>query len=118
MSIIKELLEPRTVMLTNIQKAVLAAVFNSPTPEAAFEAINGSPALVTARNILERLGLISIESTKASLTDEGNAAIVANNIADESGQLTDVGTALIDKINAVRKDYKVVESFELLKTIF
>lgn len=103
----------QAVMLTATQKGILAILHNSPSPETAFEAINGSPALITSRNLLERLGLIQVSENKAVLTPAGREAVVANNIADQNGQITDNGAALIDAINASR----VTEGFELLKSL-
>ena len=103
----------QAVMLTATQKGILAVLHNSPSPETAFEAINGSPALVTARNLLERLGLIQVAGGKAVLTPAGRQAVVQNNIADQSGQITDDGAALIDAINTGR----VMEGFDLLKSL-
>ena len=103
----------QAVMLTATQKGILAVLHNSPSPETAFEAINGSPALVTARNLLERLGLIQVAGGKAVLTPAGRQAVVQNNIADQSGQITDDGAALIDAINTCR----VMEGFDLLKSL-
>lgn len=106
---------PQAVMLTATQKGVLAILHNSPTPESAFEAINGSPTLITARNLLERLGLIQVGGNRAVLTHTGRQAVIANNIADQTGQITDDGAALIDAIN----NHKVVatEGFDLLKSL-
>lgn len=116
MSIIKELYNPKSVMLTVTQKSILAALYNSPTPEAAFEAINGTTMLITARNLLERLGLIQVVGNKAGLTDMGREAVIANNIADETGKLTDEGTAMIDSLNAT-KARAVAERFSMLTTL-
>lgn len=106
---------PQAVMLTATQKGVLAILHNSPTPESAFEAVNGSPALITARNLLERLGLIQVGGNRAVLTPAGRQAVVSNNIADQSGQMTEDGAALIDTINASRG--VTTEGFELLKSL-
>lgn len=116
MSILKDSYNPQAVMLTATQKGILAILYNSPTPEAAFETINGSPALVTARNLLERLGLIALGGNRAALTQAGQQAVMANNIADETGQITDEGTALINAIN-VRRTERVAEDFVLLKVL-
>ena len=116
MSIIVDSYNPQAVMLTATQKGILAILHNSPTPEAAFEATNGSPALITARNLLERLGLIQVAGVRAALTQAGQQAVTANNIVDETGQITDEGSALIDAIN-VRKTDKVTEDFGLLKSL-
>jgi hypothetical protein len=116
-SIIKESYDPRAVSLTATQKGILAILHNSPTPQAAYDAINGNPTLVTSRNVLVRLGLISIVGNQAMLTQGGQQAVAANNLADETGQMTEEGTALIDQINATRPNYKVAEGFELLKKL-
>ena len=116
MSIITDSYNPQAVMLTATQKGILAILHNAPTPEAAFESINGAPALITARNLLERLGLIQVAGIRAALTQAGQQAVTANNIVDETGQITDEGSALIDAIN-VRKGGSVTESFGLLKSL-
>lgn len=108
---------PQSVMLTVTQKAILAVIYNAPTPEVAFASTNGTSALVTARNLLERLGLIQVAGNKAGLTDSGKQAVAANNIADETGQLTDDGAALIDTLNAGRDASNVAEGFTLLKSL-
>ena len=117
MSIIKDSYNPQAVMLTATQKGILAILYNTPTPEAAFETTNGLPSLVTARNLLERLGLIRVGGNRAALTDAGQQAVVANNIVDETGQITDEGSALIDAINVRRSELRVAEEFTLLKAL-
>lgn len=104
------------VMLTSTQKGILAIIYNSPSPQTAFEAINGTPALITARNLLERLGLIQVANNQAVLTPEGSAAVVSNGIADEQGQLTELGAGLIEEINKSTQA-QVAEGFSLLKTL-
>ena len=116
MSIIVDSYNPQAVMLTATQKGILAILHNAPTAEAAYEATNGSPSLVTARNLLERLGLIQVAGVQAALTDAGRQAVMANNITDETGQITDEGSALIDAI-AVRKTDAVAENFSLLQSL-
>lgn len=114
MSIIKDSYNPTAVILTNTQKAVLGIAFNSPTPEVAFEQANGTPALITARNILERLGLVNATNNTLVLTPSGQQAVVNNNIADESGAITPEGEALI---NAVSQSKAVSEDFSLLQSL-
>lgn len=108
-------LNPNTVLLTNTQKGILAIIHNSPTPESAYESINGSPSLVTSRNILERLGLISVSGIQAALTDAGQRAALANNIMDDAGNITEEGERLIDDINSRRGT--VYEGFALLSSL-
>lgn len=107
---------PEAVILTSTQKGVLAVIYNTPTPETAFDTTNGNQALVTARSILERLGMIQVGGNRAVLTPSGKNAIVANNITDQSGELTEEGTALIDAVNALLRT-KTNESFALLSTL-
>jgi hypothetical protein len=87
-------------MLTGIhptenQKRVLATIIASPSPKVAGEKISGDENMVAARNILMKLGVITFSGGNAELTDKGQQIAQDENIADESGQLTDTGNALI-----------------------
>lgn len=106
---------PQTVILNNVQKGILAVIKNSPTPETAYEAINGSTALITSRNLLERIGLIRVNARQAVLTPAGEQAVTANNIVDETGKITDEGSQLVNLVNQSRD--KVNEGFGLLKSL-
>jgi hypothetical protein len=107
---------PAAVILTDTQKGVLAVIYNTPTPETAFYTTTGNQALVTARNILERLGMIQVGGNRAVLTPIGRDAVIANNITDTTGELTEEGTALIDAVSAMLKT-KTNEAFVLLSTL-
>ena len=85
----------QAVLLTVTQKIVLAVLFNAPTPEVAYENINGNVRFITARNVLERLGYVVVSANRAALTDSGRNAVVTNNIADPSGVLTPDDETLI-----------------------
>lgn len=107
---------PEAILLTDIQKGVLAVVYNTPTPETAFDTINGNRALVTARSILERLGMIQVHGNRVVLTQSGKNAIISNNIADQSGEMTEDGTAMIDAVNALL-GARTNEGFVLLRSL-
>jgi hypothetical protein len=86
-------------MLTGIhptenQKRVLAKIIAAPNPKVAGEEISGDENIIAARNILMKLGVITFSAGTAELTDKGQQIAQDENIADESGELTDVGNAL------------------------
>lgn len=79
---------------TNNQKKVLAKIIAAPTPEVAASEISQGRALVTARDMLAKLGLITIEDNKASVTDLGEEIMRNQNIIDDARQLTPDGEKL------------------------
>lgn len=79
---------------TENQKRVLAKIIAAPTPTVAAEEISNNANMVAARNMLMKLGVITFGAGEASLTDKGEQIAREENIADESGQLTDVGQQL------------------------
>ena len=87
-------------MLTGIhptenQKRVLAKIIAAPNPKVAGEEISGDENMIAARNILMKLGVITFSAGTAELTDKGQQIAQDENIADESGELTDAGNALV-----------------------
>jgi hypothetical protein len=91
------------VLLNSIQKGILAIIHNSPTPQMAFEQTNGTEALYVQRIMLAKLGLITLSDATASLTQSGQAALIANNLIDEQGQLTQDAQTFIDAIGEDRE---------------
>ena len=79
---------------TQTQKQIIAYIAGAATPTVAGDAISKGPNLVTARDILTRLGFITFIGGEATLTDQGIQLAVAENITDESGGLTPAGQAL------------------------
>jgi hypothetical protein len=79
---------------TTNQKRVLAKILAAPTPTVAGEEISKDANLVAARNMLMKLGVITFANNEATLTDRGQQIAVDENIADQSGQLTQVGQQL------------------------
>lgn len=77
--------------LTTAQKEVLAKVAQAPTPTVALSEISEGRKLVTARDILDKLGLIEYDENEANITDEGWELMIDLNLADATGELTDEG---------------------------
>lgn len=113
MNLIKEFLNPEAVQLTSLQKGVLATIATAATPEIAFETCNGVQSLVVARNILRTLGLVKINQGQLALTDQGQNALVTNNILDETGQLTEDGEKYITMVDEERSQELQKESYQL-----
>lgn len=86
------------ISLSDRQKYVLAKIKSAATPLLAYEAIVDSEPDVVASKLLARYGFIRVSSEegKAGLTSKGEQAIVEYGIADETGELTDVGTDLVN----------------------
>jgi len=68
MVLLKEIINPNTVNLTNTQQGVLISIKISPTPEVAYQTTNGAQQLVYARNTLRMLGLIKVGDNKTVLS--------------------------------------------------
>jgi len=77
------------------QKQVIALILAAATPKLAAESLAGSQNLIAARNMLMKLGIINFAAGEASLTDAGMRIATEENIADEMGELTDAGRALV-----------------------
>lgn len=118
-----------TIHPSETQKQVIALILAAANPTIAGDDISKTPNLVAARNMLAKLGVINFDMGNAELTDDGAALAVEQNIADESGQLTADGTALIGKNNQqdvpdgtstgtdMPDDLPIGESFVLLKSL-
>lgn len=113
MKLIREFIDPKAVQLNATQKAILATIASSPTPEMAFENCNGVQSFVIARNALRTLGLVRISAASMSLTDAGQDALITNNIVDDMGELTEDGKKLVDALQQ-EKTQQTTESYSLL----
>jgi len=85
----------QTITLSTFQKQVIALIVAARTPKVAAVDIAANHNLQTARDILAKLGVITFTDADAHLTDKGTQLAVEEDIADESGQLTDAGQALV-----------------------
>lgn len=99
MKMLQEIINPNTVSLTDTQQGVLITIKMAPTPEVAFETTNGSQQSVVARTALRTLGLIKVGGNKTILTQNGQHVIVNYNLVDETGQLTERGTGVLNNYN-------------------
>lgn len=79
---------------TTIQKQVIAKIAAAATPTVAGDAVSMGANTVSARDMLAKLGVITFGSGEASLTDLGTQIAAAENIVDETGELTQVGQSL------------------------
>jgi hypothetical protein len=79
---------------TDNQKRVLAIIIASPSPKVANEELTGDENLMAARNILMKLGVVTVVAGAAELTDKGTQIAQDERITDETGQLTDLGNEL------------------------
>lgn len=103
MKLLKEIINPNTINLTNTQQGVLITIAISPTPEVAYEATNGADQSVAARNFLRTLGLIRVGDNKTALTQSGNDVTVSYNLLNDTRQLTERGQEIMDMFNKMYK---------------
>lgn len=76
---------------TDNQKRVLAKILAAPTPTVAAEQISDNANMVSARDMMVKLGLVTVEGGEATLTDQGMQVATDEHIIDETGQLTKQG---------------------------
>lgn len=84
-----------TIHPSTTQRKVLAIIASAATPKLAVANLNVSQNLIAARDILAKLGIITFDQSQAALTSAGHQLAVDENIIDQSGQLTDDGSALV-----------------------
>lgn len=84
-----------TIHPTQNQLRVLAKIIIAQhKPMMAIADISDDINLISARNMLSKLNLITFSDTSATITDKGMQVAQDNDIADESGQITDIGSKL------------------------
>lgn len=95
-----------TVRLTDNQKRVFAKIAAAPTPTVASEKISADANLISARNSLMKLGLITLSDDSAEITDTGYDVAQKNDVLDDSHQLTELGNkfAFTDSKNQPEKE--------------
>lgn len=84
-----------TIRPSTYQKKVLAKILSAATPKLAAAEISRDQNLISARDMLAKLGAITFTHDSAELTDIGQRLATSENICDDSGQLTDVGNQLL-----------------------
>jgi len=117
MTLLKELVNPNTIQLTNTQMGVLCIVKTSPTPEVAYENITGAENVVTATQMLYKLGIITITDNSAGLTQTGEEILMRYDLVDAGGQLTERGKNVVTTLETDKEQYQMSEAFSLIKTL-
>ena len=92
MDLINEKRTLTTVRLTDNQKKVMTTILSSATEKLAADNISKGRQVVTARDILIKLGLIEYRDGFAAVTPEGEQLLKDSGLIDDMGQLTDEGS--------------------------
>lgn len=95
---LKESLSPRAYRPTEHERAVVALIAISQTPQLAFDQIRNGLKLNAAADRLNKLGLIAIIDGEATLTPAGEEFAQAQAIQDESGQVTDDASTIASSV--------------------
>ena len=112
---INQILTEKSLNLDNTEKAVIASMAISPSDEMAYAVLVGARNSVSARKSLERAGFIEVndENKSAHLTTTGKDVLTADNLTDETGQLTDRGKELVSIYRDDVGEWKQFESIRL-----
>lgn len=78
---------------TDNQKRILAIIASSPTSAVADQEIATNQNMIAARDLMMKMGLITVSDSEVALTDQGAQVAVDENIIDDNGQLTKMGQA-------------------------
>lgn len=92
MNLINEKRTLTTVRLTDNQKKVMTRIVSSATEKLAAQEISKGRKFITARDILDKLGMIDFRDGSAMLTDQGEQLMKDYNLIDDMGELTDEGS--------------------------
>lgn len=118
--LLKELVNPNTAILTDTQKAVLIIVHISPSPQMAYDNTSNTDNLSTARDSLVRLNALNFGDNMLSLTDVGEEMLRYHNLVDETGELTEDATNILDSLEEVSTTFKnqeIAEDFKFLASL-
>jgi predicted transcriptional regulator len=113
---INQILEEKTLNLDNTEKAVIASMAISPSDEMAYGVLVGARNSVSAGESLQRGGFIEVDDANkaARLTSKGKEVLVADNLTDETGELTDRGQELVKTFRNDRDEWQQFESIRSL----
>ena len=95
---INEIIDDNNV-LSSFQKEILLIGAISATPTQAYDATIGNLNLVTARDLLARLGYINVMNNELTLSPKGDDAVIRNNLMNDDRTPTDDGLALLKNVN-------------------
>ena len=79
------------IQLSGVQKYVLTKLVASETPLTAYEEVSRGANMVTASQMLMKLGLMTISENNAEITEQGNELLRKEGLMDEMGELTEEG---------------------------
>jgi hypothetical protein len=119
MSLIQDISEAINLPnLTDNQKGTLISVHASATPQQSYEATNGTSNSIAARNDLIRMGMLQQNGNQVILTQKGNAALLSNNLVDNTGQITEEGETQLDNFKSNKSEYTNLESFDMFRSFY
>ena len=115
---INQILVEKTLNLDNTEKAVIASIAISPSEEMGYAVLVGARNSTSARDSLERGGFIEVDDSKkaARLTARGEDVLTADNLTDETGELTDRGQQLVKGYRGDRDEWQQYESIRSLSS--
>ncbi len=113
---INQILEEKTRNLDNTEKAIIASIAISPSEEMGYAVLIGARNATSARDSLERAGFIEVDDANKSarLTSRGEEVLTAENLTDETGELTDRGQQLVKTYRGDRDEWQQFESIRSL----
>jgi len=94
------------VLLSEAQKFILTKLLlPDSTPLLGYQNISVGKNIVANRDILVKLGMLTLGDNEAAITDSGIEALRNEGLVDETGQLTDLGEryAYAEDLEAVEK---------------
>lgn len=110
-----EIADPNIVRLTDTQKAVLLSIFSAQTPELAYESTTGNMSVTNARDYLLKMGLVIAGTGQLKTTGAGSDVLEDSGLLDQSGEVTENGTKMIDAFNDQKR--KFLESLVPFRTL-
>ena len=119
-SLLNELVNPNTAVLTDTQKAVLCLTVVSNSPEMAFNSVTASQNLIHAAKGLKKLGLVNLAANELITTPFGEKMMRHHNLVDDGNMLTQDGKDILDaatEVGEIFNNQSVQESFNFLKTL-
>lgn len=94
------------VLLSEAQKFILTKLLlPEATPLTSYSSISAGKNIVANRDILVKLGMLTLGDNEAEITDTGIAALKNEGLVDDSGELSDLGQryAYAEDLEAVEK---------------
>jgi hypothetical protein len=119
-SLLNELVNPNTAVLTDTQKAVLCLITVSNSPKMAFDGISASKNLAYAGEDLRKLGIVTITNNTVSITPLGTELLQQHNLVDGGDMLTQDGKDVLaasQEVGNIFNVQSIQEDFNFLKSL-